>query len=137
MKDAVKWRVLFGGFFSYTFDAMDILLLAMCLQAIMADLHLSPAAAGMLATSTMIGVALSAVIMGWYSDNYGRRAALLVSLVSFSIFTMAIAFTTSYWEILGLRFVAGLGLGGLWGAFLLISPKPGRSINGDAPRLSP
>jgi hypothetical protein len=40
MKDTVKWRVLFGGFFSYTFDAMDILLLAMCLQAIMADLQL-------------------------------------------------------------------------------------------------
>ena len=115
MKDTVKWRVLFGGFFSYTFDAMDILLLAMCLQAIMADLHLTPAAAGLLATSTMIGVALSAVIMGWYSDNYGRRAALQVSLVSFSIFTMAIAVTTNYWEILVLRFVAGLGLGGLWG----------------------
>jgi MFS family permease len=114
MKDSAKWLVLFGGFFSYTFDAMDILLLAMCLQAIMADLHLAPAAAGMLATSTMIGVALSAVIMGWYSDNYGRRAALLVSLVSFSVFTMAIALTTSYWEILGLRFIAGLGLGGLW-----------------------
>src|SRR6202035_1577294 len=47
--------------------------------------------------------------------NYGRRAALLVSLVSFSIFTMAIAFTTTYWEILVLRFLAGLGLGGLWG----------------------
>jgi MFS family permease len=73
MKDTVKWRVLFGGFFSYTFDAMDILLLAMCLQAIMADLHLTPAAAGLLATATMIGVALSAVIMGWVSDNYGRR----------------------------------------------------------------
>ena len=115
MKDTVKWRVLFGGFFSYTFDAMDILLLAMCLQAIMADLHLAPAAAGMLATSTMIGVALSAVIMGWFSDNYGRRAALLVSLVSFSILTMAIALTTTYWEILVLRFLAGLGLGGLWG----------------------
>jgi MFS family permease len=114
MKDSAKWLVLFGGFFSYTFDAMDILLLAMCLQAIMADLHLAPAAAGMLATSTMIGVALSAVIMGWYSDNYGRRAALLVSLVSFSVFTMAIALTTSYWEILGLRFIAGLGLGGFW-----------------------
>jgi MFS family permease len=115
MQDTVKWRVLFGGFFSYTFDAMDILLLAMCLQAIMADLHLTPAAAGMLATSTMIGVALSAVIMGSFSDNYGRRAALQVSLVSFSIFTMAIALTNDYWEILILRFVAGLGLGGLWG----------------------
>jgi MFS family permease len=83
MGNCAKWRVLFGGFFSYTFDAMDILLLAMCLQAIMADLHLSQSAAGMLATSTIIGIALSAVIMGWFSDNYGRRASLQVSLISF------------------------------------------------------
>jgi hypothetical protein len=76
MKDTVKWRILFGGFF----DAMDILLLAMCLQAIMADLRLTPAAAGMLATSTMVGVALSAVIIGWVSDTYGRRVALQISL---------------------------------------------------------
>ena len=118
-------------------DAMDILLLAMCLQAIMADLHLTPAAVGLLATSTMIGVALSAVIMGWFSDNYGRRTALQLSLVSFSIFTMAIALTTNYWEILALRFIAGLGWAAFGGSSRPISPKPGRSISGDALRLSP
>lgn len=115
MKFPTKWRVLFGGFFSYTFDAMDLVLLAMCLQSIMSDLSISRTAAGLLATSTMIGVALSAVVMGWFSDNYGRRAAMQVSLISFSILTMAIALSSTYWEVLVLRFLAGLGLGGLWG----------------------
>jgi MFS family permease len=114
MRDTVKWRVLLGGFLSYTFDAMDLVLLSLCLQSIMSDLSLSRASAGLLATATMIGVALSAVVMGWFSDNYGRRSALQVSLLSFSILTMAIALTTTYWEILVLRFLAGLGMGGLW-----------------------
>lgn len=115
MGGAARWRVLFGGFFGYAFDAMDLMLLSMALQSIMADLHLSRPEAGLLATSTMIGVALSAIAMGWFSDSYGRRSAMQVSLISFSVFTMAIALTTSYWQVVVLRFFAGLGLGGLWG----------------------
>jgi MFS family permease len=53
--------------------------------------------------------------MGWYSDNYGRRKAMLLALVSFSVLTMAIAAANTWLEILVLRFLAGLGLGGLWG----------------------
>ena len=68
MKDTVKWRVLFGGFFSYTFDAMDILLLAMCLQAIMADLHLTPAAAGLLATPPLATVVALWCVGTWLAS---------------------------------------------------------------------
>ena len=35
-----KWHVLVGGFFGYMFDAMDITLLAVSLQAIMHDLNI-------------------------------------------------------------------------------------------------
>ncbi|MBI5110673.1 MAG: MFS transporter [Rhodovulum sp.] len=113
--DNTKWRVLAGGFAGYTFDAMDLVLLAMAFQPIMADLGLSRSEAGLLATATLIGVGISSVVMGWYADNYGRRKAMLWSIISFSILTMAIAFTSTWLEILILRFLAGLGLGGLWG----------------------
>ncbi|NVO16059.1 MAG: MFS transporter [Rhodoplanes sp.] len=113
--DTTKWRVLGGGFAAYTFDAMDLVLLAMAFQPIMNDLGLTRSEAGLLATATLIGVGISSIVMGWYSDNYGRRKAMLWSLISFSLLTMAIAFASSWLEILILRFLAGLGLGGLWG----------------------
>ena len=113
--DTTKWKVLFGGFAGYTFDAMDLVMLAMAFQPIMNDLGLSRSEAGLLATATLIGVGISSVVMGWYSDNYGRKKAMLWSLVSFSLLTMAIAAANSWLEILILRFLAGLGLGGLWG----------------------
>ena len=115
MQNNVKWRVLGGGFASYTFDAMDLFLLAMAFQPIMSDLGLSRSEAGLLATATLIGVGVSSVVMGWYSDNYGRRKAMLWALISFSLLTMAIAGANSWLQILILRFLAGLGLGGLWG----------------------
>lgn len=114
-KDNTKWRVLGGGFAAYTFDAMDLVLLAMAFQPIMTDLNLTRSEAGLLATATLIGVGISSIVMGWYSDNYGRRKAMLWSLISFSLLTMVIATSNSWLEILILRFLAGLGLGGLWG----------------------
>lgn len=113
-KKNVKWHVLFGGFFGYMFDAVDILLLAVAMPVIIADLGISKADGGLLATATMIGIGLSSIIVGWCADNYGRRKTLFWSLMLFSILTAAIAFTSTWFEILILRFLAGLGLGGVW-----------------------
>lgn len=110
-----KWHVLTGGFFSYMFDAMDITLLAVSLPFIMKDLDMSMAQGGLLGTATLVGVGISSVVVGWYSDNYGRRKALLWSLVLFGILTAAISLSPNWYVVLILRFLAGLGLGGVWG----------------------
>ena len=112
---AVRWHVLISGFVSYGFDAMDFMMLALALPAISTEWHLSLAQGGLLATTGMIGVAVSSVIVGWYSDNFGRRRALLGSVILFGCFTAAVAFAGNWWQVMGLRFLAGLGLGGLWG----------------------
>jgi MFS family permease len=112
---AVRWHVLASGFVSYGFDAMDFMMLALALPAITTEWHLSLAQGGLLGTAGMIGVAISSVIIGWYSDNYGRRRALLSSVVLFGCFTAAVALAGNWWQVMGLRFMAGLGLGGLWG----------------------
>lgn len=112
--ERVKWHVLIGGFFGYMFDAVDILLLAVSMPAIIADLGISKADGGLLATATMVGIGLSSIVVGWCADNYGRRKTLFWSLMLFSVLTAAIAFTSTWFEILVLRFLAGLGLGGVW-----------------------
>lgn len=111
----VRWHVMTAGFVSYGFDAMDFMMLALALPAIMKEWHLSLSQAGLLGTAGMIGVALSSVLIGWYSDNFGRRRALLTSIVLFACFTAAIALAGNWWQVMALRFMAGLGLGGLWG----------------------
>lgn len=112
---AVRWHVLTAGFVSYGFDAMDFMMLALALPAIMGEWHLTLAQAGLLGTTGMIGVAFSSVLIGWYSDNFGRRRALLTSVVLFGCFTALIALAGNWYQVMALRFLAGLGLGGLWG----------------------
>lgn len=111
----MRWHVLTAGFLSYGFDAMDFMVLALALSAITTEFNLSLGEAGLLGTAGMIGVGLSSIVLGWYSDNFGRRSALLLSVAVFAIFTAAIALARGWWDIMALRFLAGLGLGGVWG----------------------
>jgi len=116
MRASGKWVVLGGAFVAYMFDALEILLLAFALPDVRAAFGLTPAQAGLLATATLLGIGVSSVTVGWFADNYGRKRALLCSLAVFGVFTAAIAMVPNFTLFLVLRFLAGLGLGGVWGA---------------------
>jgi MFS family permease len=112
---AARWHVLVAGFLCYGFDAVDFMMLALALPAIIAEWQLTLAEAGLIGTAGMLGVGCSGVLMGWFADNYGRRRALIVSVCVFAAFTAALALARSRWDAMALRFLAGLGLGGVWG----------------------
>jgi MFS family permease len=109
-----KWHVLIGGFIAYLFDAMEIILLTLALPVIRQDLGLSLHEVGALASATLLGIGVSGVATGWYSDNFGRRKALIASLAIFGALTCFFAFAHDLYVMAGLRFVSGLGLGGVW-----------------------
>ncbi|HUA51048.1 MAG TPA: MFS transporter [Candidatus Sulfotelmatobacter sp.] len=111
----VKWRVLVAGFSSYMFDALDFMILAVSLPLMIKEFGISLAEAGLLGTGTLVGVGLSSIIVGWLADNYGRRTALMTGVGIFGLFTAAIGFAPGYYTVLVLRFIAGIGLGGIFG----------------------
>jgi len=109
-------RLLAAGMLCYGFDALDFMMLAMAMPLLIAEWHLTLGEAGLLGTAGMLGVGLSGLALGWYSDRHGRRRALLVSVAVFALFTAAIAFAQSPTQVMVLRFLAGFGIGGVWGA---------------------
>jgi MFS family permease len=109
-------RLLAAGMLCYGFDALDFMMLAMAMPLLIAEWHLTLGEAGLLGTAGMIGVGLSGLVLGWYSDRHGRRRALLLSVAVFALFTAAIAFAQSPTQVMVLRFLAGFGIGGVWGA---------------------
>src|SRR6202020_1317169 len=60
-----------------------------------------------------IGVLFGSQIFGWIGDRYGRKTALILSNLLFGIFTFIAAYATNLTELSALRFVAGLGIGGV------------------------
>lgn len=63
------------------------------------------------ATLSLVGVGLGAVMIGPLSYRWGRRRTLLACVALFSIFTIAIPLLPTWALIALFRFIAGLGLG--------------------------
>ena len=58
------------------------------------------------------GMMIGGLLGGMLGDRYGRRTALLGSVLAFAVLTIAIAFVNSLFALGVLRFIAGIGLGG-------------------------
>lgn len=114
VKTSAKIHSSIGAFLSNMFDFYDLMVLSMALAFIIKEFNLSLGQAGMLGTATLIGCGISVFTTGWISENKGRKTAIIISVVSFSILTMFIGFATSYVQILIIRFLAGIALGGIY-----------------------
>jgi MFS family permease len=106
---AFAWGIWCTGFYS-------LMLLSFVLQPIQDELGLSE---GDLATLTAVGVGMTGVgglFFGWMSDRLGRRLSMAVSIAAFSLGNAACALAPGAGWLLAARALAGLGIGGTWGA---------------------
>ncbi|AMT94437.1 MFS transporter [Brevibacterium linens] len=111
-----KWRTqgaifIIGGL-GFMFDAWDVALNGFLIPLLSDYWSLSVGQAAWIATANLIGMALGAFIWGGIADVIGRKKAFTLTLLVFSIFTVAGAFAPAYGWFILFRFLAGFGLGG-------------------------
>lgn len=104
--------VLIGWFF-VVFDGYDLIVYGTVQSALAREWDLSSATLGTIGSTAFFGMALGAVFIGRLSDRVGRKAAVIGSVIALSVFTLLCAFAPNPWVFGALRFLAGLGLGGL------------------------
>lgn len=110
-----RWNVLFGTFLTYFYDSYDLAVLAVAMPVVMKLLHIDLFHGGLLSSATMIGAAAGSIVVGLIAENYGRRFAIILSLLEFGLGTMLIVYVNSWEGWMALRFLTGLGIGGVWG----------------------
>jgi MFS transporter, AAHS family, 4-hydroxybenzoate transporter len=93
------------------FDGLDNQVLSSAIPAIMKDWQVPRSALTPALTSGFVGMMFGGFIGGIVGDRYGRRVALLGSLISFGLLTLAVALAGSPLMLSAIRFLAGLGLG--------------------------
>ncbi|PWU10924.1 MAG: hypothetical protein C5B50_24465 [Verrucomicrobia bacterium] len=71
---------------------------------------------GSATAALMIGWGTGGILFGMVSDRYGRVKAMLITLVTYTIFSGLAGFARSVGEFLVLRFLFGVGVGGMFGA---------------------
>jgi MFS family permease len=74
-------------------------------------LGMTAADATTVATLSLVGVAIGAVLVGPLADRFGRRLLLIGSVVEFSVFTLLVPLAASAGMFAALRLIAGIGLG--------------------------
>lgn len=72
------------------------------------ELGLSEFEVGLLAGSYALASVVTAPFWGRFSDRYGRRPALLLGLVGFSLAFGLFGLGTSFWQLLGARLLGGV-----------------------------
>lgn len=62
----------------------------------------------------MLGAAIGGIALGSLGDRIGRTRAMGISILFYSVFAAMGAWTRTQEQMLALRFLVGLGVGGLW-----------------------
>lgn len=106
-------QVLFWCLLVIIFDGYDLVIYGVALPLLMEQWSLSPVQAGMLASSALAGMMFGAMIFGALADKIGRKKVIMICTAFFSGFTFLGAFAPSPTEFGVLRFLAGLGIGGV------------------------
>src|SRR5262249_51666096 len=77
----------------------------------------------------LIGAATGGVLFGWLGDRLGRVRAMTLSVLTYALFSGACGFAQAPAQIVVLRFIAALGMGGEWslGVALVMEIGPDRS----------
>ena len=119
-------RALWAAALGWMLDAFDVMLYALVLTALMQDLGLTKATAGLLGSVTLVASAVGGVGFGLFADRYGRTRALMTSIIVYSVFTAACGLAQSALQLAIFRIALGLGMGGEWasGAALVAETWP-------------
>ena len=95
------------------FDGYDLAINGVVLPLLMAEWGLTAMQAGMLASTALAGMMFGAMIFGSLADKIGRKKVIMICIVLFSGLTFAGGFASNPTEFAILRFLAGLGIGGV------------------------
>src|ERR1700719_3630063 len=119
-------RTLLAAAMGWALDAFDAMLYALVLTQLMRDFGMSKTTSGLLGTLTLLASGIGGVAFGFLADRVGRKRALILSILTYSVCSFASGFATSVLMLAVARFVLGLGMGGEWntGATLVAETWP-------------
>lgn len=107
------WSILLWCLLIIIFDGYDLVIYGVVLPLLMQEWSLTSVQAGMLASTALCGMMFGAMLFGALADKIGRKNVILICVIFFSGFTFLGAFASNPFEFGILRFLAGLGIGGV------------------------
>ncbi len=126
---AAHRNVVVASFLGWMLDAFDFFLVVFVLGRLAHDFDTDVTAVSVAITATLALRPVGAFLFGRMADRYGRRPALMASVLLYSAMELATAFAPSLMVFIALRALYGIAMGGEWGvgASLAFESVPIRS----------
>jgi benzoate transport len=93
-------------------DGFDVLSISFASPGIASDWRLDNATLGWLLSMELLGMAAGSLLLGGVADTVGRRPTILGCLVAMAAGMFGAAYARGLFELLSLRLLTGLGIGG-------------------------
>src|SRR5258707_3645176 len=103
--------VLIGGVI--VMDGFDVQAIGFVAPALTQDWHIDPTALGPIFGAGLLGMLLGSMLLSILADRVGRRPVLVGSTIFFSLCMLGTAAAESVQQLVFLRFLTGLGIGGV------------------------
>ncbi|TML53916.1 MAG: MFS transporter [Actinobacteria bacterium] len=104
---------------AWTFVAMEILLVGFVAPIFTGIWQLDGRMQGLVNSAALAGSLCGSLVLGRLADRIGRRAIFQYAILWYAAFTALTALAWGPWSVMALRFLAGLGLGGM----LVVDPS--------------
>lgn len=118
-----QWNALIAAWLGWACDGLDGYLYVMVAARFVRELLGPQATMGEVAEKAaiiqavfLVGWAVGGAVFGRIGDRLGRTRTLMLTVLTYALFTGAAFFATEWWHLLIFRFVAALGIGGEWAA---------------------
>src|SRR5436190_3869342 len=95
------------------FDGYDLAVVGIALPSIMKSMGVDAASAGFMVSAALFGMMFGNILFGTLADRIGRRRVAVICIALFSVFTAAAGFTSTPIAFGIVRFIAGVGIGGI------------------------
>jgi len=136
-----QWMVLLIASLGWVFDVFEgQIFVASMRDAMPALLNVAPEDASVSSWNNiafgffLFGGAVGGVLFGILSDRIGRSKTMIITILFYSLFTCASSFSQAPWQMVALRFLVAMGVGGEWAVAAAmvaeVMPTRSRSVMG-------
>ena len=110
-----QWKIFAAVILSIMLDFFDFLLIGFVLAFFVQDWRLTYGQSALILFSSGVAAVPGAIFFGWLGDRIGRRKVFMITVLTFSLATGAMALTPDHgWVYLAvMRFIVGVGVVGV------------------------
>jgi MFS transporter, AAHS family, 4-hydroxybenzoate transporter len=106
-------NLLIWSFLAMVADGFDLAGLASAAPELARTWHVAPKAFAPAFSASLFGILFGAPLLGHAGDRFGRKTLIVTGCVVFSLGTLATVWATNLDQVVALRVLAGVGIGGL------------------------